>query len=152
MKEGALLWNKAFEKIGIKNAIVVKQMPDDAEWDPADVRYNTIRWIVQPESAYAVGPSRANPYTGELYDADIRISNDYVRFYFDDYKNFIDPILSEKSIEEMWHEDHHHHLGHVHEPLDFGRNATRFLQFPYRKDDGTTIIMVGHVHEPLVFE
>ena len=109
VKEGILGWNKAFEKIGFIDAIVVKQMPDDADWDPADVRYNTIRWIVQPESAYAVGPSRANPYTGELYDADIRISNDYVRFYFDDYKNFIDPILSEKSIEEMWHENHHHH-------------------------------------------
>ena len=73
VKRGILGWNKAFEKIGFIDAIEVKQMPDDATWDPADVRYNTIRWIVQPESAYAVGPSRANPYTGELYDADIRI-------------------------------------------------------------------------------
>src|SRR2546428_8543513 len=45
MKEGVLLWNKAFEKIGFQNAIVVKQMPDDADWDPADTRYNTIRWL-----------------------------------------------------------------------------------------------------------
>src|SRR5438552_9843927 len=28
MKEGVLLWNKAFEKIGFQNAIVVNQMPD----------------------------------------------------------------------------------------------------------------------------
>ena len=107
--KGILGWNKAFEKLGFVDAIVVKQMPDDATWDPADVRYNTIRWMVQPESAYAVGPSRANPYTGELYDADIRISNDYVRFYFDDYVNFIDPLLSEKSIEDIWQEGHDHH-------------------------------------------
>ena len=79
-------------------------MPDDADWDPADVRYNTIRWFIQPESAYAVGPSRANPYTGELYDADIRVSNDYVRFYFDDFKNFIDPLLI-NNITDIWEDD-----------------------------------------------
>ena len=71
VREGIEKWNLAFEKIGFKNAIVAKQMPDDATWDPADTRYNTIRWMVQPGSAYAVGPSRANPFTGELYDADI---------------------------------------------------------------------------------
>ena len=30
VKEGILAWNLAFEKIGFKNAIVAKQMPDDA--------------------------------------------------------------------------------------------------------------------------
>ena len=75
----SLAWNEAFEAAGFKNAVVVKQMPDDAEWDPADVRYSTVRWLFQPGSGYAVGPSRANPYTGELYDADIRISADFVR-------------------------------------------------------------------------
>ena len=30
VKDGVLAWNKAFEKIGFKNAIVAKQMPDDA--------------------------------------------------------------------------------------------------------------------------
>ena len=68
IREGVLAWNIAFENIGFKNAVVVKQMPDDATWDPGDVRYNTIRWFVQPGSAYAVGPSRANPITGEIYD------------------------------------------------------------------------------------
>ncbi|MCB0269737.1 MAG: DUF5117 domain-containing protein, partial [Calditrichaeota bacterium] len=58
VKEGVLLWNSAFERIGFKDAIVVNQMPDDADWDPADARYNTIRWIVMPGAAYAVGPSR----------------------------------------------------------------------------------------------
>ena len=48
VKEGLLVWNAAFEKIGIKDAIVVKQMPDDADWDHADMRYNTIRWVASP--------------------------------------------------------------------------------------------------------
>ena len=41
-------------------------MPDYANCDPADVRYNTIRWMFQPGRGYAVGPSRANPFSGEL--------------------------------------------------------------------------------------
>ena len=45
IRDGILEWNKAFEKIGFKNAMVVKEMPDNALWDPADIRYNTIRWI-----------------------------------------------------------------------------------------------------------
>jgi len=92
VREGILLWNNAFEKIGLQGAIIVKQMPDDAEWDPGDVRYNVIRWIIRPGAGYAVGPSKANPYTGELYAADIRVSSDYVRFFHRKYTEFIETI------------------------------------------------------------
>lgn len=91
VREGALLWNAAFERVGFKDAIEVKQMPDDADWDPADVRYNTIRWIVQPGGSYAAGPSRANPFTGQIYDADIRISADILRFFFREFDEFVTP-------------------------------------------------------------
>ena len=106
VKEGILKWNLAFEKIGFKNAVVAKQMPDDADWDPADTRYNTIRWMIQPGSAYAVGPSRANPFTGELYDADIRIGSDYLRFYYTDFIEFIDPIQMIEHEESIDHSSH----------------------------------------------
>ncbi len=76
---GILLWNKAFEKIGFKDAIVVKQQPDSSTWDPADTRYNTIRWFAGVDAFFAIGPSRANPYTGEIFDADISISEGIVR-------------------------------------------------------------------------
>ncbi len=89
VRQGILLWNKAFEKIGIQDAMEVRQMPDDADWDPADVRYSTIRWIVQPEGFYAVGPSRVNPFTGEIYDADIRVSADYIRYYYREFGEFV---------------------------------------------------------------
>jgi len=91
VKKGILLWNDAFEKIGIKDAIIVKEMPDDADWDPADSRYNTIRWIIQPGGGYAVGPSHANPYTGEIYAADVRISVDFLRFFFTEFEEFVNP-------------------------------------------------------------
>lgn len=94
--EGIVFWNQSFEKIGFKNAIIAKQMPDDVDWDPADVRYNTVRWILIPGGGYAVGPSRANPYTGEIYDADIRVSAEWVRYLFNNMENLIAPLSSDE--------------------------------------------------------
>ena len=67
-------WNEAFEKAGFKNAVVMKIMPDDATWDPADIRYNVIRWISSPYPQYgAIGPSFVNPRTGQILGSDISI-------------------------------------------------------------------------------
>ncbi|MGH9861812.1 MAG: zinc-dependent metalloprotease, partial [Candidatus Acidiferrales bacterium] len=79
IRDGILLWNAAFEKAGLKNAVVVKQQPDDADWDPADIRYNTIRWFMGYDATFAIGPSHSNPYTGQLLDADIGISEGILR-------------------------------------------------------------------------
>lgn len=80
VRRGAELWNLAFERAGFRNAFVVKQMPDDAEWDPADIRYNVIRWISSAEPSFgAMGPSQVNPWTGEILNADILIEADMVR-------------------------------------------------------------------------
>lgn len=67
-------WNEAFEKAGFKNAVVMKIMPDDADWDPADIRYNVIRWVSSPYPPYgAIGPSFVNPKTGQILGSDITI-------------------------------------------------------------------------------
>ncbi|MDX1951352.1 MAG: zinc-dependent metalloprotease [Verrucomicrobiota bacterium] len=99
MKEGALLWNDAFEKIGFKDAIVVKQQPDDATWDAADTRYNTIRWFVGVDAAFAIGPSRVNPFTGEIYDADIGFSEGIVRFARRQGEEFVTPLFPKAVLE-----------------------------------------------------
>jgi hypothetical protein len=79
--EGVKAWNKAFEKIGFLNAIEVKQMPRDADWDPADSRYNTIIWSAMFQSGLlGVGPSHVNPLTGQILDADVIINADAIRF------------------------------------------------------------------------
>ncbi|TFH64540.1 MAG: DUF5117 domain-containing protein, partial [Candidatus Zixiibacteriota bacterium] len=92
IREGVLSWNKAFEAAGFKNAIVVKQMPDTADWDPADVRFNVIRWIVWPTQRYgAIGPSRKDPYSGQIYDADVMIVANTIRNIFAYADNFIEP-------------------------------------------------------------
>ena len=95
VKDGVLLWNKAFEKIGFKDAIQVNVQPADADWDAADVRYSTLRWIVAPGATFAQGPSRPNPYTGQIYDADIRFGSDLVRFALKEYVDEIRPVQLE---------------------------------------------------------
>jgi len=72
IKAGAEQWNIAFEKAGFKNAVVVKQQPDDATWDAGDIRYNVLRWTASPQPPFGgYGPSFVNPRTGEILGADI---------------------------------------------------------------------------------
>lgn len=74
IKEAGEKWNEAFEAAGFKNAIVMKEMPDDAGWDPADIAYNVIRWKSSSSPSYgAIGPSFFNPLTGQILGADITV-------------------------------------------------------------------------------
>lgn len=79
VREGILEWNKAFEKIGFRDAIEVRQQEGE-DFDPEDAGYSTFRWIASDQS-YAIGPSRANPLTGEIIDADILFDASMVRAY-----------------------------------------------------------------------
>ena len=93
IREGVLLWNKAFERIGFKDTIQVKQQPDNADWDPADVRYSTLRWFTgYPDPGFAEGPSRVNPLTGEIYDADIRFDAGMTRFVRREANEYVTPV------------------------------------------------------------
>lgn len=87
IREGILEWNKAFEAAGFANAIEVRQQPDDADWDPEDVRYNTFRWITAG-AGFAMGPSRVNPYTGQILDADIIFDADFLSFWKEEFETF----------------------------------------------------------------
>ena len=94
VKQGILLWNKAFEKIGIKDAIVVNQMPDDADWDASDLRYNVVHWVTSPSVAYAVAHARINPLTGEVLNAGINIDGNMVRETKIERTDFLDPATA----------------------------------------------------------
>jgi hypothetical protein len=99
VRQGALLWNKAFERIGLQDVIVIEQQPDDADWDPADIRYNTIRWFAATDAGFAIGPSRANPMTGELYDADISFSDGIMRSVRGEVPEIVGPLVWDQPIE-----------------------------------------------------
>lgn len=79
VRDGILEWNKAFEKIGYKHAIVVKQQPDDATWDNMDAGHASVRWFVGSDVGFAIGPSHADPRTGEILDADMGMSDVFGR-------------------------------------------------------------------------
>ncbi|HVX11165.1 MAG TPA: zinc-dependent metalloprotease [Pirellulales bacterium] len=87
ISDGILEWNKAFEKAGFYNAIQVIQQQDSDDWDPEDVRYNTFRWITAG-AGFAMGPSRVNPLTGQILDADIIFDADFVQFWKREYETF----------------------------------------------------------------
>jgi hypothetical protein len=85
VKEGVLAWNKAFEQVGIVDAIEVVQQDKATgahlDKDPEDVRYNFIRWLSN-DVGLAVGPSRAHPETGQILDADIVLMDGWIRHYW----------------------------------------------------------------------
>jgi hypothetical protein len=72
LSRGILEWNKAFEKIGFQNALVVKVQPDDADFDTLDIGVASIRWMTNARASFgAIGPSHVDPRSGEILDADI---------------------------------------------------------------------------------
>ena len=87
ISDGILEWNKAFEKAGFYNAIQVIQQQEKDNWDPEDVRYNTFRWITSGRG-FAMGPSRVNPLTGQILDADIIFDADFIQFWRREYETF----------------------------------------------------------------
>ncbi len=78
--EAILEWNKAFERIGIKDAIVVRQQSDDADWSTLDAGHASVRWLVSAEVGFgALGPKHVDPRSGEIFDADIVVESHSTR-------------------------------------------------------------------------
>ncbi|MGC9329829.1 MAG: DUF5117 domain-containing protein, partial [Candidatus Hinthialibacter sp.] len=80
IRDGVLEWNKAFAKIGVQDALVVKQQPDDAQWDAADARYNTIHWNESYDMEYSgVSQWISDPRTGEILQGNFLLEADVIR-------------------------------------------------------------------------
>jgi hypothetical protein len=58
VRAAVLEWNKAFERIGFENAIVVQQQPDDADFDTLDFGIASVRWMM---NATQFGRHRPEP-------------------------------------------------------------------------------------------
>ncbi len=91
VKDGLLNWNKALLAAGFKDAIVVNQMPDNADFDHADMSHNVVRWVVSPDNAYAVALFRPNPLTGQILNANITVDAGMTKFVNAEYGFFVDP-------------------------------------------------------------
>ncbi len=92
VKEGVLAWNKAFEKVGLSDALVVhyqdKATGAHMDKDPEDVRYNFIRWLSN-DIGTAIGPSRAHPETGQILDADVVLTDGWIRYFWFQANEFL---------------------------------------------------------------
>lgn len=81
IKKGILTWNQAFEKIGLKDVMQVRDFPtveEDPEFDPDNLKYTCIRYVPNA-TANAMGPSWVDPVSGEILNASILVYNDIVR-------------------------------------------------------------------------
>lgn len=80
IRNAALLWNKSFEKIGYKNALVIQEQPDDANWSADDIEHNVLRWTSSPKAPFGgYGPHFVNPRTGQILGADIMLEFTFVK-------------------------------------------------------------------------
>ncbi len=111
VKDGILSWNKAFENVGISDAIEVyyQDAASDAHMDkdPEDVNYNFVRWL-NNDIGTAIGPSRVNPMTGQILDADIILTDGWIRHYQKQFNELLPKVAMEGFGPETlaWLADH----------------------------------------------
>ena len=111
VRQGILYWNEAFRNIGLDNAIEVryqdKATKAHMDKDPEDVRYNFIRWLNNDIST-AIGPHRSHPLTGQILDADIVLTDGWIRAYWGWYHEQAPELAVEGFSPEtlLWLEDH----------------------------------------------
>ena len=132
IKKGVEAWNVAFEKAGFKNAVVVKQQPDDAEWEAGDLRYNVLRWTAAPMMGSAWGPSFVNPRTGQILGADIMLDYAFIRgatftdkLYLADSKGLEELMFDES--ENGFHQYQNRYYCQAMEYLKQDLSAARYL-------------------------
>lgn len=73
VKLGVEDWQKAFEAIGFKNAVIAKDFPtkkEDPNFDPDNLKYSCLRY--SPVAiANSMGPSWIDPRSGEIINASV---------------------------------------------------------------------------------
>ena len=98
IKAGVDYWNKAFERVGLVDAIVIEYQDAVSkahmEKDPEDVRYNFIRWL-NNDIGTAIGPSRVHPMTGQILDADIILTDGWIRHFNFNYEDLMPKLAME---------------------------------------------------------
>jgi hypothetical protein len=109
VKEGVLVWNKAFERVGLINTVEVRFQDavtgEHMEKDPEDVRYNFVRWLNNGIGT-AIGPSRVHPLTGQILDADIILTDGWIRHWWSQFHESIPQAamegMSEDTLAWLW--------------------------------------------------
>jgi hypothetical protein len=84
VQQGILEWNKAFEKIGILDAVAVRWQNERDDFEPEDINYCTLRWITTG-STFAMSGLRSDPMTGEMIDGDVIYDASWIKTWKEEY-------------------------------------------------------------------
>jgi hypothetical protein len=99
IRRAVLEWNKAFEPLGITDAVQVKDQPNDPSWDPDDVRYSVLRWLTDSNtSSFLEAQLYWDPRTGQEFRTGVIFDADYVNFGDLAYPFFIDATRGKPSL------------------------------------------------------
>ncbi|CAN0570770.1 unnamed protein product, partial [Ectocarpus sp. 12 AP-2014] len=75
MRAGVEAWRPAFEAAGLGGEAIRAVLPGDEAWpsdyDPGDIRFNSITWAVDVDEVFALGPATIDPRTGEILHSGI---------------------------------------------------------------------------------
>ena len=112
VREGIEAWNRAFEQVGIVNAIEVYQQDAQTgaymDKDPEDMRYSFVRWT-NSDMGFAIGPSHAHPETGQIFEADIVMDEGFLSSWARAYQQSLLASAAMMNMEPEtvdWLQDH----------------------------------------------
>ncbi len=152
ISDGVLAWNAAFERIGIRDALVVREAESDPNYDPDDIRYNPIRWVTEAMPSFgADSQTLYDPRTGQEFRTGILVSAssptgaaNYWRYAVDPIRfgRASDPVpdsfIDESLKAEIMHETGHN-LGLQHNFIGSMAYSARDLQDKnFTSHNGTT--------------
>jgi hypothetical protein len=102
IRSAVLQWNAAFEKLGISDALQVRDQPNDPAWDPDDIRYNVLRWVTEYRPSFgADSQTLYDPRTGQEFRTGILISADIPVNALRDWTYVVDPARYGRTTDPM---------------------------------------------------
>jgi hypothetical protein len=129
VRRGILDWNAAFEKIGLSDAVQVRDQPDDPNWDPDDIRYNTVIWLTQSNSGgYAAENQVIDPRTGQEIRTNIVIDADVMSFSNISWQFLTEPTVARRLRGYM--RDEHTYGQTRRQQAEFGKVALEVMGRP----------------------
>lgn len=134
VRDALLAWNKAFERIGISDAVQVREQPDDPNWDPDDIRYNVVRWETSATPAFGAEAQWIyDPRTGQEFHTGILIEADELRGGFTNWQYFVMPARGKTGKGIVSPMDPGYAMGREAE-ANFGRVALDLMGRPMNAD------------------
>src|SRR5579872_2405800 len=126
IRAAVLSWNDAFRRIGISDAVQVRDQPDDPNWDADDIRYNVIRYLTESNGGgFAEAQIVADPRTGEEFHTGVLIDADLMQASSYEWSYLIDPtrgpITHNVALQEA------QYAAGMHDQFQYGRVASSLM-------------------------